>query len=273
MDKTKSRLKNLFIYLGEFTERFREWFLDFTRWFLADVAYTLLPIAVIASIKALTYSEGNYLYLSPEWSFATIVSFGAAITGLIELKTEIQQDTSHRVYSGTRLYVLLLIIAVIVLSLVVLREDGLYINSQFLWLMQLSLLFLSLASLYIAHIVKKREWKQRAEFPSEMGRGRYYKILNKKLNDIQDEVTHLKFALRKHPRINFPTAMSFQDIQFWENNERTKLQQRFHQLEQSINEMNNLSIELFKSPIPKTDSDETTNETRTERPKSSRKNA
>src|SRR5687768_10966034 len=121
MEKIKLNKKSGFSYFAELEQQFSKWFLDFLWWFLADVAYTLLPIIVIASIKTLTYSTENHLYLSPEWSFATIVSFGLAITNLIELKTEIQQDSSHRLYTGTRLHVLLLIASVIVLSLVVLR--------------------------------------------------------------------------------------------------------------------------------------------------------
>jgi hypothetical protein len=260
MDKIKYKTKNLIVYLKKVNERFETWSFDFLRWFLADVAYTLLPIAVIATIKAITYNKGNYLYLSPEWSFATIVSLGAAITRLIELKTKIQQDSSHKIYSGTRFYILLLIASVIVLSLVVLRDDGLTINSTILWIMQLGLLYISLASLYISYLAKRKQFKLETEFPLDMGRGFYFKILNKKLNQIQDEVIYLKFALRKHPTINYPADIPFQDIQFWENIERDTLSQRFHQLEQSIAEINTLSIALINSPIPETPSSVKANE-------------
>lgn len=273
MDKIKSYIKSISAYLEDFEARFRKWFFDFMQWFLADVAYTLLPIAVIASIKALTYNKGNYLYLSPEWSFATIVSLGTAITSLIELKTEIQQDFSHKIYSGTRLYILLLITSVIVLSLVVLRDDGLNINSTFLWVAQLALLFMSLASLYISHLAKRKQTLLETKFPSDMGRGRYFKILNRKLDRIQDEVTYLRFALKKHASVNFPAAMSFQDIQFWENTERNNLQQRFLQLEKNLTEINNLSKELINSSVPELVSNEMADGVQSEKISPSDKNA
>src|SRR5829696_910875 len=137
MNETKSISKAFSDRFKEVDKLFSQSFGSFIHWFLADVAYTLLPIGVIASIKALTFDQGDYLYLSPEWSFATIVSFGAAITNLIEIKTEIQQDFSYRIYMGTRFYILLLTMSVIVLCLVVLRDDGLNINSRILWAIQL----------------------------------------------------------------------------------------------------------------------------------------
>jgi hypothetical protein len=244
-------IKRIDAYLIDFGKRFLEWAFDFASWFLEDVAYTLLPIAVIAAIKLITYSKENYLFLSPEWSFAAIVSFGAAITGLIKLKTEIQHDFSDKIYTGTRLYVLFLIASVIVLSLVVLRDDGLAINSTVLWVLQLILLFFSLFSLYVAHIEKKRYLKLEFEIPTNLGRGQYYQLLNRKINQVQDKIFYLKLALKKHSEIDFPAKMNYQDVQFWEESERNTLLQKLDNLEQSVSEIHNTVIELANSPIPK----------------------
>jgi hypothetical protein len=102
------------------------------KWFLADVAFTLLPISVIILIDYITIGKIDFLRLSPLWSFATIVFLGLSITRLIELKTVYQRDLSHKIYSGTILFVILLIFAVIILSLVVLRDQGLNINNDLL---------------------------------------------------------------------------------------------------------------------------------------------
>jgi len=273
MKNIKFSVKGLFDRLTVFDKRYSQWSSDFVRWFLADVAYTLLPIAVIASIKAITYSKGNYLYLSPEWSFATIVSFGAAITGMIELKTEIQQDFSHRVYTVTRFLVLLLIMSVIVLSLVILREDGLNINSSILWIIQLTLLFLGLMFLYVAHTAKKQQVEWESKLPSDMGRGRYYKILHKRINRIQDDLLYLRYSLRKHTEINFSTELPIQETQFWECVRRGKLLQELRQVEESIKEIHNLADELLNTSIPDLATNVDSTKTLTEEPLSSGENA
>lgn len=244
------KMKSLLDHLIKLKECVSEWTFNFWGWFLADVAYTLLPIAVIAAIKALTYNPEDYLYLSPEWSFATIVSFGTAITSLIEVKTEIQHDSSQRIYTGTRMLVLLLIVSVIVLSLVVLREDGLNINSEFLWTAQLGLLVLSLSTLYLANSAKHKQTIYETEFPSDMGRGRYFDILNKKIDLIEKEAQCLKLALTKHTEINVLTPLPSQEIEFWETTDRNKVRQRIQQLQQNIHEINELSAELINSPMP-----------------------
>jgi hypothetical protein len=70
-------------------------------WFFADLVYIILPLAVIFSIKIITGQTLEKLYLSPEWSFACIVSLGIALTNTIELKAERQHDLSIRLYSIT----------------------------------------------------------------------------------------------------------------------------------------------------------------------------
>jgi hypothetical protein len=248
--KNPSKVRYFLNSLDKYAEKVLEWLFNFVSWFLADVAYTLLPIAIIAIIKSITYNNGDYLYLSPEWSFATIVSIGTAITSLIKLKTEIQYDFSHRLYSGTRLFIFLLIAAVIVLSLVVMRDDGLNINSAYLWTAQISLLLLSITSLYIAHYAEEKQLKYESSFPHDMGRGRYYKILNRKLSRLEDQIIQMRFALDKHSEIEFSQEIPINEIRFWESNRRDTFIQRFSHVKKIFIDIDPLVLDLINSPMP-----------------------
>jgi hypothetical protein len=198
---------------------------NFSRWFFADVAYTLLPIAVIIFIQIGTKGTTDFLYLSPEWSFATIVSFGVAITSLIELKTEIQHDASHRLYTGTRLYIILLIVSVIILSLVALRDNGLSINERFLWTGQIALLFLSLVSLYMSHIARDKIFSDRNNLPKTIGRRIYYAYLSDSLGQIQSELRYLRFAIGKDKEIDFRSnePMNKEEVQAIEMDRKNRI--------------------------------------------------
>jgi hypothetical protein len=175
----------------------------FFPWLVSDIAYTLLPIFVIILIQILTSGKTDFLYLSPEWSFATIVSFGAAITNIIELKFEIQHDYSHRVYSITRTIILLLIAAVVTLALVVLRDEGVSINETVVWILQLVLLSVSFFFLFVTQFVKREVNKEMHDLPSSLSRRQYFNFINSSLKQISRELTYIQYAMSREESITF----------------------------------------------------------------------
>ena len=54
METIESRLNIIKDQLQDLYEEFEDWLTDFLSWFFEDVAFTLLPIVVIASLKAIT---------------------------------------------------------------------------------------------------------------------------------------------------------------------------------------------------------------------------
>lgn len=111
-----------------------------SKWAHGDVAFTLMPIAIIAAISQLAHGNSPELLLWREWSFGSIVLFGAALVKLVNLKTKLQRDFSdERLVSGLRFLVVSLVATGLVLALVVLRESGVALNGHFLGWAQLGL--------------------------------------------------------------------------------------------------------------------------------------
>ena len=204
-DKIWKKIRNFF--------RFRWWGLRYEikywldslgKWFMEDIAFTLLPIFVIMFIKMLTGQNLDALYLSPEWSFATIVSYGVALTNIIKLKAEIQKDDSNSVYSMTRLIVLLLVLSVIVLALVVLRSDKLVVlQEESLFVLQMSIFGLSIVTLLASYIGKEVAAKLKHDFPNNLDRRKYYEFLRSSLVTALDEIAYVRYSLRRKSGLEF----------------------------------------------------------------------
>lgn len=109
-----------------------------SKWGFGDLAFTLMPIAIIFGISQLAHGSSPEPLLWREWSFGSIVLIGAALVRLVNLKTKLQRDFSdERLVSGLRFLVILLVAAAIVLALVVLRESGVALNGTLLGRAQL----------------------------------------------------------------------------------------------------------------------------------------
>ena len=248
MSKIPSTLKKFFVKVFGYLDPRRS--LDFALWFFEDAAFILLPIAVIVSAKFLSTGRVDILYLSPEWSFATIVLFGTTITKLIRLKTEIQQDFSERLYGGTRLYILFLIASVLVLSLVIFKESGFPTNSLPLWAAQMGLLLFSLFSLYAGHKAEVKNSQVERRLPSDMGRGYYFNVIDVRLGRLHNEIRTIRYALHKHQDIQFRRSVSNSDTRFWEKARRADLTQRYRTIKKEFLEIEAALTKLVKSPIP-----------------------
>ena len=197
-------LANIQKTLKNADEGFDYWFTSLLNWFLADIAYTLLPIGIIIVIKSFISHQTDFLFLSPEWSFATIVTFGVAITSAVEVKTEYQKDRSPKVYILTRMLIILLIFAVLVLGLVVIRMEGfVVIDDNRLSSYQILLFLLSVFSLFVAHTAKEQVKRENIKFPKEMTLRRYYNSLQENLEIVNKKIISTKIALVKRQELNF----------------------------------------------------------------------
>ncbi len=250
MSKLLAILKKLFKNVSKFSNRIIEVVFDFLAWFLEDAAFALLPIAVIVSVKYLSTGNFDILYLSPEWSFPTIVLVGTGITTLIKLKTEIQRDFSTKLYTGTRLLIFYLIASVLVLALVIFRESKFPTNSLSLWIAQIFLLFISLYSLYMVHVEKLRSNKIETEFPSDMGRVYYFNVLQEKLGRVRYEIRGIRFALSKHQDIQYKGIVSARDVHFWDRARKADLAVRYRTIKKEFIETEAAINKFVMSPLP-----------------------
>lgn len=121
-----------------------------------DYMFTLLPIAIIGMIRGATGNLGSDIWLWPDWSFASIVLLGASISKYIHAKSGYEKDFSFRLFLGVRLMTFLLILAVVTLSLAILKESIQTINSQFVSLSQMVILSVSILVVFYNHIVIQR---------------------------------------------------------------------------------------------------------------------
>ncbi len=122
----------------------------FIIWLFGDVAFTILPIAIVWFIDASFGKSTNNLLLTPEFSFASIILYGLSIRSLIKLKTDSQRDFSHRLDGGTQLLTILLIFSVVCMCVVRISEHvASKIDILFLSTVQASLSFLSLVILFL----------------------------------------------------------------------------------------------------------------------------
>lgn len=129
----------------------------YSLWLLGEMAFTILPIMIVVIVN-IAYSNGKSLvevFLLPDWSFGSVVLFGIAISQLIEIKTKYQKDPSHKLYTGTRMFTILVIFSAVILTLSVARQQGANINSWFIGISQFLLFFLSSFSIYIAISTKQ----------------------------------------------------------------------------------------------------------------------
>ncbi len=136
---------------------------------------------------------------------------GLSITRLIELKTKYQRDLSHKIYTGTRLFVIFLIFAVIILSLVVLRDKGLNINIELLWHVQIILFGLSLFTLFTGNLVKEQyieDIETKKKLPLTITSRDYYYFLSESFEKTYAELIYLRFAIKRKPYAKFSGALS-----------------------------------------------------------------
>lgn len=92
-------------------------------WLVGDVVYAMLPVFILTAITVLLGRPFDGFLEIKEWSFATIVFFGVSIRRFVHLKVAIQRTPlSYKIDTGLQLFVVCLVSAVLVLSLVVLKE-------------------------------------------------------------------------------------------------------------------------------------------------------
>lgn len=202
--KTRSKIRDLVVKLH---------FIEGIWWqcFFTDVVFTLLPIVIIIIIDYLTIGKIDILYLSPIWSFATIVYLGLSITKFIEMKAKYQRDLSAKIYYGTRFYIILMIFTVIVLCLLLLRDKGLNINTKLLWRMQMFFFTLSVTNVFIGSFFKElylENYKIKKKLPISLNNKEYYNFLSDSLNKTYEELMYLRFAIKRKPYAKFSGALS-----------------------------------------------------------------
>lgn len=123
-----------------------------------ELLFTLLPIAIIFIIRLATNSVGDEVWLWPDWSFASIILIGSALTRFIQIKSSDPLDGQEILAIGSRLIVFVLVLSVVTLSLAALKGAGLNVQESFVIASQQIVFFIAVLLVFWAHYLNGKSW-------------------------------------------------------------------------------------------------------------------
>lgn len=175
----------------------------FSKFFLADVCFTFLPLGVIAILRCSLGQFDSSFYTDPEWSFAAIIVYGLAMTRALELKVLYQRDRSERVFALMRMCILGLILAVLSLSLTQMSLAGLTVSTRSLLILQFAVLGFGLLLLFLSHWSREYYLHQRDYLPEEIDLPRFFRFIVDDLKDLRTDADELSVRMTKRQQFAF----------------------------------------------------------------------
>ena len=191
-----------------------------TTFLFEEVAFVLLPIGIIALITALMAGpKRESLLLLREWGFATVVIVASALNRFVTLKAIVQRDSSSRIVAGTRMLVLLLIVAVLCLALSVIRENGISVNEQALVGIQMGTLALGLLFLFGGIYAEAQFEIQSRELGGDISQRHLRRYISRHLEEMNSRLLTLLRAFGGRvpsagDRVPLPLAVITPDLKY-----------------------------------------------------------
>jgi hypothetical protein len=184
-----------------------------SRFVLEDVAFTFLPLAVIALLQVCLGTFDSSFFNDTEWSFASIILYGLVMTRVLELKLRYQKDSSERVFALMRMCILGLIASVLTLALSQMDIAGLKVHREGVLLFQFCVLGFGLLLLLQCHLARERFVRQREELPPNMNMDRYLHFILSDLKDARNQVDELSLRMAKRNSLVISDVQKIQDLQ------------------------------------------------------------
>ena len=195
----------------------------FSRFFLADVAFTCLPLAVIAFLRGSLGEFDSEFFTIPEWSFAAIIIYGLAMTRALELKVRYQKDTSENVFALTRVCILGLIAAVISLALAQMQSSGLPVSVKCLVTFQSTVLAFGLFLLFMSHFYREMHIQERSSLPEGIDLVRYFTFIVEDLESEVNNIDRLSGRLARRNAFDFDSPEQDTDFKDWVHRQTRKV--------------------------------------------------
>jgi hypothetical protein len=180
-----------------------------SRWFLGEVAFVLLPLAIIVVVRSFLGVKLADIPSLPEWSFAAIVLLAVGLNKFLVLKTRIQRDSSNKVFYGARFVVILLIISSVTLAFSVARQQGVNVDEIVLSAAQVVLVIAAGWFLYaaIAHEIKHEN--ELKDLPATLAPNRLANLIRHEVKDVEATLQRIEWALtRVDSRVHFSPSAS-----------------------------------------------------------------
>jgi hypothetical protein len=182
---------------------------------LADLAFTFLPLAIIAIMRSALGTFNSTFYGDPEWSFAAIIIYGLATTRILELKVRFQRDLSEKLFALVRFCILGLIASVLSLALSQMNLAGLPVATKGVLWMQFGVIVTGVYLLLLAHWARERYVQQRSELPAGTNLVRYLNYIGEDLRTARNEVDGLSEKMARRSDFDFESPEHEADCSGW----------------------------------------------------------
>lgn len=180
-----------------------------SRWFFGELAFVLLPLAIIVVVRAFLGVRLGDMFTLPEWSFAAIILLAVGLNRFMILKTRLQKDASNKVFHGSRFVVILLIVASVTLAFSVSKQQGVRVDDLILSVTQVALVVVASGFLYgaIAHELKHEN--EVRELPATLAAGRMAGLIRSDVKAVEEKLRRIDWALaRVDSRAYFSSSAS-----------------------------------------------------------------
>jgi hypothetical protein len=168
-----------------------------SRWFFGEVAFVLLPLAIIVVVRAFLGVRLGDMFILPEWSFAAIILLAAGLNRFMLLKTRLQKDPSNKVFHGSRFVVMLLIIASVTLVFSVSNQQGVKVDQLVLSVAHITLVVVACAFLYAAIGSELKFEHQAKELPPTLTSNRMAALIRSDVRTVEEKLRRIEWALAR----------------------------------------------------------------------------
>ena len=191
----KIKLKQTYRFFDIFCE-------SFFRFIFGQLAFTILPIVVIAIIRLSLGKTNELTTFLNDLSFATVVFYGLILTQTLELK-KLQGDIySFRAKMLIQVFILHLIISVSSLSMIVIHNNGILLNINYLKTLQLWLFWFSVLWLFIVYHTKVSYEKRKNIIDETTSKKEYYIYFDQSLMQAKSNLSYILYACERKSNIN-----------------------------------------------------------------------
>lgn len=180
-----------------------------SRWFFGEIAFVLLPLAIITVVRSFLGVKLVDMFTLPEWSFAAIVLLAAGLNKFMLLKTRVQNDSSNKVFHGSRFVVMLLIAASVTLAFSVSRLQGVKVDEVILSATQGVLVVAAAAFLFAAIAYEIKHENEVRDLPATLASNRMADLIRRDVKGVEEKLRRIEWALaRVDSRAHFSSSAS-----------------------------------------------------------------
>jgi hypothetical protein len=182
-----------------------------SRWFFGEVAFVLLPLAIIVVVRAFLGVRLGDMFSLPEWSFASIILLAVGLNKFMFLKARLQKDASNKIFHGSRAVVMLLIISSVTLAFSVSKQQGVKVDEIIISATQVLLVVVASGFLYGAIAQEIKHESEMRDLPATLPGGRMAALIRNDVRGVEEKLRRIEWALaRVDSRAHFSSSASAQ---------------------------------------------------------------